>query len=173
MKYAPNGPKAGSVYPLKENNAVCNDSEASQHFIHQHILKDIQSCIGDCADLTLPNGIKPHLEALVEASNTQFYTQHELAYWELYRETVELCRQGWHSFNYWISVEQSTCYRLYWDLKRIAEKYGKPLVITSKIAISPLRYWQIKGMSFLKKIARFCHIHEFEYYRSIVKKSRD
>jgi hypothetical protein len=158
MKHAPQGPRSREIHETMLD---------SQRILSLHLLKEIQSSIGNVAQLTLPNGIKPHLEALIEASTPDFYAEHEHAYWELYRETVELCRQGWHSFNYWISLEQSTCYRLYWDLKKIAEKYGKPLIVRTKIPHESLPFGQQKIMAFLKGIARFLHLHEFEYYRWI------
>lgn len=166
MKYAPNGPISRHSHTVVDNISVSTDQNINENFAFNPMLKEVLHCIGHLSHITLPNGVKPHLEALVEASSPTFYAAHESAYWELYRETVELCRQGWHSFNYWISVEQSTCYRLYWDLKKIAEKHGKPMNIRQSER-SLLKECKRKGMLFLKKFAKFLHLHEFEYYRSI------
>lgn len=167
MKHVPQGPVARQSHPVMGNTAIASDTHSADNSLAVSILKEVQHCIGTGNTLSLPNGIKPHLEALLEASQPEFYAAHEVAYWELYRETVELCRLGWHSFNYWVSLEQTTCYRLYWDLKRIADKYNKPLVITSHASQSLMKAWKHKGMRFLKQIAHFLHLHEFEYYRWI------
>lgn len=142
--------------------------------LSQKILTDVLKTIGDCEHLALPSGIRPHLVALIEASNVDFFAEHENAYWELYAETAELCRQGWRSFNYWISLEQTTCYKLYWELKRIAEKYNKPLITPQIETQSTFLEKTLKSIrGFFHKMSNFLHFHDVEYYRTIISSKDD
>lgn len=150
-----------------EPSEIAANGQGYRVEIARQVLKDVLDMIGDLDHLTLPNGIRPHLVALIEASNIEFFQSHPDAYWELYSETAELCRQGWRSFNYWISLEQMTCYKLYWEFKRVADKYQQPLMIPTPLDTRTrferaLDHFRV----FFGKIAKFVHLHDLEYYRS-------